>query len=106
LPGALLLAAALAGLAWRMIRLIRSRSKTDPAPALAGLAILSLLMLHSLVDYPLRTRALAAVAALAIAFIFSPAQQRPAADQRGSKTRRRKGFSRAESSLPAWRPVQ
>lgn len=103
LAGAVLLFAAFAGLGWRMLHLIRRRSASDPAPALAGFTIVSLLLLHSLVDYPLRTRALAAVAALAIAFIFSPAQKRPASDAAPSKSRRRKGFSRSVSGLPAQR---
>jgi O-antigen ligase len=104
LPGAILLAAAIAALLWRVVRLLLSRAATDPAPALAGLAILLLLLVHSLVDYPLRMRSLAAVAALAIAFIFSRSQQRPASDPSASKSRRRKGFSRVGSALPARRP--
>jgi O-antigen ligase len=104
LPGAILLLAVLGALAWRVFRLFRRRMATDPAPALAGIAIITLLLLHSLVDYPLRTRALAAVAALAIAFICSAAQQRPASEGKPSKSRRRKGFSRSSSALPARRP--
>jgi O-antigen ligase len=105
LAGALLLSAALAALIWRAVRLVRRRTATDPAPALAGLAILTLLLLHSLVDYPLRTRALATVAALAIAFVCSPAQQRPANELPPSKSRRRKGFSRGATALPARSPA-
>jgi O-antigen ligase len=104
LPGAILLAAALASLIWRMLRLMRSRTVADPAPALAGFTILLLLSVHSLVDYPLRMRSLAAVAALAIAFILSPSQQRPAGEATTAKSRRRKGFRRAGSALPARRP--
>jgi O-antigen ligase len=104
LPGAILLAAALASLIWRMLRLMRSRTVADPAPALAGFTILLLLSVHSLVDYPLRMRSLAAVAALAIAFILSRSQQRPALEATTAKSRRRKGFRRAGSPLPARRP--
>jgi O-antigen ligase len=105
LPGAILLAAALAAVFWRMFQLMRSRAATDPAPALAGFAILVLLLVHSLVDYPLRIRSLAAVAALAIAFILSRSQQRPVSDPAAAKSRRRrKGFSRTASAMPARRP--
>jgi O-antigen ligase len=105
LPGAVLLVATLTALAWRIFGLLRRRTATDPAPALAGTAILTLLLFHSLVDYPLRTRALAAVAALAIAFICSAAQQRSASESPPSKSRRRKGFSRSASGLPARSPA-
>jgi O-antigen ligase len=104
LPGAILLAAALIALVWRMFRLMRSRVAADPAPALAGFTILLLLLVHSLVDYPLRMRSLAAVAALALAFIFTRSQQRPAQDSAAPKSRRRKGFGRAASAPPARRP--
>jgi len=104
LPGAILLAAALVALMWRLFRLMRSRAATDPAPALAGFTILVLLLIHSLVDYPLRMRSLVAVAALAIAFILSRSQQRPAGDSAATRSRRRKGFKRIGAALPAGRP--
>lgn len=72
-PGALWMAIAFAAVVWRMAQI--SRTKDDPAhdPSfLSGLCILVLLIGHSIVDYPLRTDALALVAAFAAALIFAP----------------------------------
>ena len=72
LPMAILLAAALVGVAVRFWRL--ARGSAEPVTALAGLAILLLALLHSLVDYPLRMESIAAVAAIALAFFLAPAR--------------------------------
>jgi len=94
LAGALLLGAALTGICWRLVQLARRTGSSDPGPALAGFAILALMLVHSLVDYPLRQPALGAVAAIAVALLFSPAQQRPLDAGPTPAGRRRKGFGR------------
>lgn len=97
--GALLLFAALMGLGVRLFSVIRRFGATgSPWPALTGLVILSLILVHSLVDYPLRTRAIAAVAAYAIGLMFSPVQRRPARST--PDVRRRKGFGGLGAPLP------
>jgi hypothetical protein len=93
LPVALLLIAGLLAMAVRLWRWVAAARSTEPAIALAGLTILVLAMVHSLVDYPLRMHALAAVAAVALAFFVSPAQ-RPEADRRNSP-RGRRSFARS-----------
>jgi O-antigen ligase len=72
LPMAVLLGAALLATAVRIWRLVASRHSTEPATALAGLTIILLALVHSLVDYPLRMQGLAAVFAIALAFFLSP----------------------------------
>jgi O-antigen ligase len=47
-------------------------SELDTGPTKAATIVLALLMLHSLVDYPLRTSAMMAVAALACGFLIAP----------------------------------
>jgi O-antigen ligase len=95
LAGALLLALATLLLAMRLVHFMRRSNRArGTAPALAGTAMLVLLILHSLIDYPLRTDALAAVAAVALGFLFSPAQSADASSAQGtSRRRRRKGFA-------------
>lgn len=76
------------------VRLIRMPKRSgNPAPALAGLAMIVVLMLHSMVDFPLRIDAIAAVAAVATGFFFSPAQASEDAGSTRKRSRRRKGFS-------------
>jgi O-antigen ligase len=83
LPMATLLAAALIAMVVRFCRLAAARGSSEPVTALAGLAILLLALLHSLVDYPLRMAAIAAVAAIALAFFLSPATQTGKAQRYG-----------------------
>jgi tetratricopeptide (TPR) repeat protein len=92
LPAALLLVAGLLAIAVRLWRRMAARS-TEQAIALAGLTILGLAMAHSLVDYPLRMHALAAVAAVALAFFISPSEY-PQADRR-RRRHRHPGFARS-----------
>ena len=104
LAGALLLGAAAVLILVRLVRLMRRPKRMgNPAPALAGFAMLVLLILHSLVDYPLRMDGLAAVAAIALAFFYSPAQlPEEAAEERASR-RRRKGFADPNAGFGAAR---
>jgi len=84
LPVALLVSAALLAMAVRLWRLVVEARTTEPAIALAGLTIIVLAMVHGLVDYPLRMRSLAAVAAVALAcFVWSPG--RPLAESRNTR---------------------
>ena len=94
LPAALLLVAIFSAMAIRLWRLITTARSTEPAPALAGLAILVLVLLHSLVDYPLRTDALAAVAGAALGLFVSSAQRRDQAPAKGNR-RSRGGFAKS-----------
>ena len=72
LPMAVLLGAALLAMAVRVWRLVAARHLSEPATALAGLTIIFLALVHSMVDYPLRMQGLAAVFAIALAFFLSP----------------------------------
>lgn len=92
IPGAVLLVLGLLLITVRLAALARQPKRAgNPTPAMTGFAMLILLLLHSLVDYPLRTDALAAAAAVAVAFLFSAAQS--ANDIAPEKSRRRrKGF--------------
>lgn len=80
IPGLLL---ALAFILWWFRQTLRAwRSDFDGAGlARAGSIALGVILLHSLVDYPLRTSAMAAVAALAAGFLLQP----PAARSRRSR---------------------
>jgi O-antigen ligase len=71
LPMAILLAVGLIVMSVRLWRLATARGLPEPVLALAGLAVLLLAMLHSLVDYPLRMHSLAAVAAVGLAMFQS-----------------------------------
>lgn len=94
LAAAFLLAFAALLLVLGLVRLVRMpRRAGNPAPALAGLAMIVILMLHSIVDFPLRIDSIAAVAAVAVAFFFSPAQAGADARSSGKRSRGRKGFS-------------
>lgn len=94
LPGAVLLAGAGVLMVVGLVRLIRRPQRSgNPGPAIAGAAMLVLLMLHSLVDYPLRIDAIAAVAAAAAGFFFSPAQVDEEAATLRRQKRRGKGFA-------------
>ena len=72
LPAGLLLSAGLLALAFRLWRWVPGGRTSDPGMALAGLTIVVLTLVHSLVDYPLRMRAIAAVAAVALALFVAP----------------------------------
>lgn len=72
LPIAVLLAVAALAMAIRLWRLTATRHSSEPVTALAGLTIMILAFVHSMVDYPLRMQAIAAVFAIALAFFLSP----------------------------------
>lgn len=92
--GAVLLGLAAILLIAGLVRLIRRPQRAgNPGPALAGAAMLMLLILHSFVDYPLRIDAIAAVAAVAVGFLFSPAQVDEEALSSRRRQRRGKGFA-------------
>ncbi|MEO5973246.1 MAG: O-antigen ligase family protein [Sphingomicrobium sp.] len=73
--GALWLAAVVGALGWRVARVVARGGRAragQVAIVLAGAFALILLSLHSLVDYPLRIAALAAVVAVAVGLIVAP----------------------------------
>lgn len=72
IAGPLLLAALAAWVALRLRAL--AREAAAPAGAWAGAMALGLIALHSLVDYPLRTAAIGAVAVLCLALLVYPPQ--------------------------------
>ena len=74
LPAALLLAAATLAIAVRLWRLVSGGHSGDLGGPLTGLAIIAVGLLHSLVDYPLRMPAIAAVSAVALALFAAPVE--------------------------------
>jgi O-antigen ligase len=70
--GAIWLALAAAATVYRMVTVARSADRSGGRAALAwgGLFILAIFALHSLVDYPLRTLAISAIAGLAVGLMF------------------------------------
>ena len=70
-PGLLLLCGAMVLLAWAAASALRQRCNTDPLVLAATVAVF-VPLLHSLVDYPLRTLAIAAVFGLVVAVLLSP----------------------------------
>lgn len=100
IAGALLLAAAALALAARFWSLARAKRTADTGLALGGLAMLTLMLLHSLVDYPLRMHAIAAVAGLAVALFVAPPHKREAPKKERSR-QRRKGFASSSSRGPS-----
>ncbi|WP_310467819.1 O-antigen ligase family protein [Sphingomonas sp.] len=73
--GALWLAALIGGIGWRVARVVTRGERArdgQVAIVLAGAFTLVLLALHSMIDYPLRMAAVAAVAALALGLILAP----------------------------------
>jgi O-antigen ligase len=94
-------AVALAGLAWVAVAAVRAAGwpagRDKDLPRVAAVVVL-LLLAHSVVDYPLRTAALATVFGLACAFLTPP----PSAE-RGS---RRRQASAPANDLPGVRPPQ
>jgi O-antigen ligase len=69
-PGALLLIAFMGVLVWRVIR--RPTTGVEGWLAYAGLSCSGLLLLHSMVDYPLRTPLLSVVFGLCCALLIDP----------------------------------
>ena len=89
LPGAIVLFVIIMVIAWRMLAVARDRAR-DRGPALAGFAMLALLAAHSLVDYPVRSDAIAAVAGVAIGLLFVPLSRK---NHGSSRKRGKRGFS-------------
>jgi O-antigen ligase len=85
LPGALLM---LAFLGWWALRAARVWSEPEPAPFAKAATIASAaLLVHSAVDFPLRTAALGAVFALCLALMIAPAPVRRSASALGRPAR-------------------
>ena len=76
LPGVLVLVALAGLLVWRLwVRLREQRSRDDQAQLWFAGAVLALVALHSIVDYPLRSMALAAAVGAVVGFILTAAGQ-------------------------------
>ena len=73
--GAVVLAAAIALIVWVAIRAARRKSRPDGAQVLFACAALTIVAIHSIVDYPLRSMALAHLAAVAVGLLVAIAQQ-------------------------------
>lgn len=80
LPFLVLLALFFAWLIVRITALLRQQKSVDVTFGGAGLVVISLLMLHSIVDYPLRTQALSCLFGLALGLA---AARSPERDSRG-----------------------
>jgi O-antigen ligase len=78
LPGALLLIAGIGLIAWAAIKTLASRRQAGSLAIAASIAA-AVPLLHSLVDYPLRTLAIATGFGLVLAVLFAPAESRPIA---------------------------
>lgn len=91
--GAILLAVALTAVLIRLWKGSRSGSSTQATAALGGASILALLLLHSLVDYPLRADAVAAVAGVAIGLLMTKAEKTDVRRSARSSRRIPRGFS-------------
>ena len=76
LPGVLVLVALAGLLVWRLwVRLREQRSRDEQAQLWFAGAVLALVALHSIVDYPLRSMALAAAVGAVVGFILTAAGQ-------------------------------
>ena len=84
LPGLLLLAAFLV---WYVRRLGRTWSATEAALGRAGSIAILAVLLHSLVDYPVRTAAIATLCALCLALMVPAPAADPAAEPRSRRRR-------------------
>lgn len=83
-PGALLVLSFVLWWAWRGVSAWRSEYN-GVALARAGSIVIGVALVHSLVDYPLRTAAMAAIVALAAGFMVSPPAAR--SKRRGDRAR-------------------
>lgn len=87
LPGALLMLLAALFLAGCATQLYRNRGENDSASKIAALAAILLLLLHSVVDYPIRMLSLMAIFGLLAGFIASaPSKARSAKGTRRSRS--------------------
>ena len=75
-PGLVLLAAFVGWLGWVALRRDPASRTAEQATAATGLAVVVLILIHSMIDYPLRTPAMAAVFGVACAMMV-PNKARP-----------------------------
>ena len=90
LPGVIVVATILIAIVWRFIMLVRTGPDIERAPGLAAFAMLVLLAAHSLVDYPARSDAIAAIAGVALGLLFVRLPKKSAGR---SSIRGKRGFS-------------
>lgn len=71
-PGLIGVVLVIVAVIWCVVRLRRLPNSPDQTMALAGFIVVTLLLLHSMVDYPLRRMATAAIFAFAFALVVRP----------------------------------
>lgn len=76
-PGLVILAIASLWIGLAAMRALRAASSADRSQVLFAIGTLTVIALHSLVDYPLRSMSLAAVAAVAVGLLFPPRSTQP-----------------------------
>ncbi len=100
LAGLVLLVAGVGLIIGRAIMVMRSsRSPSRKWSAVGGFAMLAVLALHSAIDYPLRTDALAAVAGVALALLFAPTLEAAAIPPETAARQRRRKLSWSSAAL-------
>lgn len=111
--GLALIAAFLAWYLWRCLAVWRPWAagieQIDISLARAASLVIGLLLLHSLVDYPLRTTAMMALFAFACAFIAGPfktSEPQPAAPRPVARPRVQFDMQTAASGIAAQQPAQ
>ena len=77
-PGGILALAVVLLTAWAGWRIIRMAPSPERSMALAGLIVMILFLAHSMVDYPLRRMACAALFSVALALVVRPLTRQPA----------------------------
>jgi O-antigen ligase len=91
--GAILLAIAVVLVLVRLWKVFRRGSGSEVTAVLGGAGILAILLLHSLVDYPIRADAIAAVAGLAAGLLVTRAEKIDAGrNMKRSSRRSHRGF--------------
>lgn len=105
LTGGLPAVALLAFFIWWFVSAARAgwRARADNAGAVPRVAALTIavLMIHSLVDYPLRTAAIAAIFGASAALLLSPVRRRPAPARRLVAVERPQGRERVAAVFAA-----
>ena len=84
-PGLVLIVAALAWILWRTVRVWRAGEEESARLGRAASVALGVVCLHSLVDYPLRTGAIACLAALCLVFLGQARVDREPSVRRASR---------------------
>lgn len=77
IPGLIVLAIVSMWIGFAALRALRQTSLADRGQVLFAIGTLTVIALHSLVDYPLRSMSLAAVAAVAVGLLLSPRSTQP-----------------------------